>query len=250
MNLSRKILISTALAGLSFAAAAQTAGNSNFFERDVEQQRRIEQGLRSGDLNVQEAARLERESSRVNRMESQALRDGSVSDAERARINQAQNRVSADIARERSDAERGNPDSASSRRMQADVQRNINEERRIADGVRSGQLTNREAARLEAGQARNNSMQARAGADGFIGRHEQRRIQGAENHQSRQIRNERHDGQYRHDGERRQAWNHHSNNRYQNTEHRQAWGGGHLGYAQQHSFQQRSFAQAGGRRGR
>jgi len=38
--------------------------------------------------------------------------------------------------------------------MQADVQRNINQQQRVEQGVKSGQLTNREAGKLENGQAR------------------------------------------------------------------------------------------------
>jgi hypothetical protein len=253
MKMSRKILFTALLASLSFAASAQIAGpntagslglaNGTFADRNVEQQRRIDQGLRTGDLNVQEAARLEREESRVNRMESRALRDGTVSDAERAQINRAQDRVSQDIARERQDNERGNPNSGSSQRMQADVQRNVNEQERIAQGMRSGQLTNREAARLENGQARTERMEARAGADGHVGRYEQRGIQRAENRQSRQIHNERHDGQTRGFGEHRQG--------YGGESHHQSYGARHDGgfrSAPQHSYQPRHFAQAGGHR--
>jgi len=272
MNLPRKMLVTAALAAFSFAASAQSTGNTtgnstanppvnnnvNFGDRNVEQQRRIEQGLRSGDLNVQEASRLEREESRVNRMESRALRDGTVSDAERTQINRAQDRVSQDINRERQDADRGNPNSQSSRRMQADVQRNVGEQERINQGMRSGQLTNREAGRLENGQARNERMEARAGADGRIDRNEQRRIQGAENHQSRQIYNERHDGQMRNGGgDHRGYGNRGDNNFRRDGEHRQAYGqaqgyrhDGGFRAAPQHSFQQRSYAQAGGRHSR
>ena len=75
--------------------------------------------------------------------------------------------------------------------MQEDVQRNINEQSRINRGVESGQITNREASRLERGESRVFGREARAGADGRIDRYEQRGIQGAENRQSRAIYNER-----------------------------------------------------------
>jgi hypothetical protein len=54
--------------------------------------------------------------------------------------------------------------------------------------VASGELTNREAARLERGQAR-------AGADGNVGPHEPRRLQRQENRQSRRIYRAKHDAQ-------------------------------------------------------
>src|SRR5258708_12947077 len=79
--------------------------------------------------------------------------------------------------------------------MQADVQRNVNQQQRIEQGVQSGQLTNREAAKLERGQARVNRAEARAGADGKVGPNEQRRIQKAENRQSKRIYREKHDAQ-------------------------------------------------------
>lgn len=227
MKLSRKLIVTAALAALPFAALAQTTGN--MYDRNVEQQNRIEQGLRTGDLNVQEASRLERQEAGVSRMESRALRDGTLSDAERARINGAQDRVSQNIARERQDGDRGDPNSPSSRRMQADVQRNLNQQERVDQGVRSGQLTNREAGRLENGQARTERMEGRAGADGRIGANEQRRIQGADYRQGRQIYNERHDGQFRNGGDHRQAYGYGRDGR----DNRQGFGNGHNGQFRQ-----------------
>jgi hypothetical protein len=118
-----------------------------------------------------------------------------VTAQERARINAAQNRTSADIAREKHDAQMGNPASASSRRMQADVQRNINQQQRIQQGMASGQLTNHEAAKLEAGQSHVARKEARAGQDGHVGAREQARVQTAESVQSRRIHREKHDDQ-------------------------------------------------------
>src|SRR5438046_1707441 len=140
--------------GAAFAGAASAADTGAVVQRDVNQQQRIEQGLQSGQLTTREASKLEREQSRVDKMESNALKDGKMTPAEQARINREQNKVSRDIYREKHDAQTGNPNSASSKRMQADVQRNVNQEKRIEQGVQSGQLTNREAGKLEGGQAR------------------------------------------------------------------------------------------------
>lgn len=176
---------------LSSTVMAQTTQDT--IQRDVNQEKRIEQGLKSGQLNTKEAARLEREEGRVDKMESKALSDGKMSDAEKKRIDREQNRVSKDIYREKHDAQTGNPDSASSKRMQADVQRNVNQQERIEQGVQSGQLTKREAGKLEAGQARVDRKEARAGADGHVGAGEQKAIQNAENRQSKKIHREKHD---------------------------------------------------------
>ena len=197
-TLTRTALAALIASAFPFAAFAQQAGNnSNMYDRNVYQQQRIEQGLRDGSLTVQEAANLERNQSRISQMESRALSDGHLSESERARINEAQNRQSAAIDRERNDNQRGDPNSRSSQRMQDDVQRNISEQRRIAQGVQSGQITNREASRLERGESRIFSQEARAGADGRIDRNEQRHIQRSENRQSQAIYRERHDDQTR-----------------------------------------------------
>lgn len=175
--------------------SASPANPPGFTQRDINQEQRIEQGLQSGQLSTREAARLQKEQAHIDQMESNALRDGKLTSQERARINAAQDKASAGIYSQKHDAQQGNPNSASSQRMQADVQRNINQETRIQQGMGSGQLTNREASRLEAGQARVNRAEARAGADGHVGAHEQRGIQYRENNQSTKIYKEKHDAQ-------------------------------------------------------
>jgi len=190
-----KKLLFTLLAAAAAPAFAQANGAPGFTQRDVNQEQRIEQGLQSGQLTTREAAKLQREQGHIDQMESRALRDGNVSAAERARINAAQNKASRDIALEKHDAQTGNPNSASSQRMQADVQRNINQEKRIQQGMASGQLTNREASRLEAGQAHVDRVEARAGRDGHVGAGEQAQIQHSENVQSRRIYRQKHDAQ-------------------------------------------------------
>src|SRR5215510_12507907 len=153
-------IIAGAVAGLfSLAATAQTTGSE--VQRDVNQQRRIEQGLKSGSLNTREASKLEAEQSRIDRMQSNAEKDGKLSPAEKARIQRAQNQESRDINRLESNSAKGNPSSASSQRMQADVQRNVNQQQRIEQGVQSGSLTTREAGKLERGQARVSRAEAR-----------------------------------------------------------------------------------------
>lgn len=195
MTFSKTFIAAAIIGALPLAAHAQTAASQ--VQRDVNQQQRIEQGLKSGELTTREAAKLEREEAAVSRMQSRALRDGKLTEAEKARIDNAQNRVSRDIYQEKHDAQKGNPNSASSRRMQADVQRNINQDKRIEQGIKSGELTNREAAKLEHGQARVEGREAHAGADGHVGPNEQRRIQRAENRQSGHIFGQKHDQEAR-----------------------------------------------------
>jgi hypothetical protein len=191
-------LIRTAVAvalGAAFATSAFAQDAASITQRDVNQQQRIEQGLKSGQLTTREAASLEKGEARVDRMEANAMKDGTLTPAEKARITRAQNAESRAIARDKTNAQTGDPNSASSKRMQADVQRNVNQEQRINQGVRSGALTTSEAGKLERGQARVDRKEARAGADGHVGKGEQARIQTAEDRQSRNVYREKHDAQ-------------------------------------------------------
>ena len=174
---------------------AQTVGSE--VQRDINQENRIEQGLKSGQLSTGEAARLERGEAQIDRMESKALKDGNVSPEEAARIQRAQNRESEAINRSKHNNVTDNPNSASSQRMQTDVQRNINQQDRIKQGVQSGALTNKEASNLERGQARIDRKEARAGADGHVCAREQARIQKTENKQSNKIYRNKHNSRIR-----------------------------------------------------
>jgi hypothetical protein len=193
MKFAHSVVAAAVTLGFCGAAFAQ-AGT---IQRDVNQQQRIEQGLQSGQLTTREAARLESEEARVERDQARAMKDGKLTPQEKARLAREQNQVSRDIYREKHDAQTGNPNSASSQRMQADVQRNVNQERRIEQGVKSGQLTNREVGKLENGQARVDRAEARAGANGRVSANEQQRIQKAENKQSKRIYREKHNQRQR-----------------------------------------------------
>ena len=92
------VLLATGMA----YAQAETPGID---QRQANQERRIDQGIASGQLNQREANRLDREQNRIDRMENRAKSDGVVTDKERARINAAQNRASRHIAREKHDGQ-------------------------------------------------------------------------------------------------------------------------------------------------
>ncbi len=80
--------------------------------------------------------------------------------------------------------------------------RQANQQQRIDQGVKSGELTAKEAARLEKGQERVQKMEDKAKADGVVTKQERARLQHAENVQSRHIAKEKHDRQHdrNHDG--------------------------------------------------
>lgn len=76
-------------------------------------------------------------------------------------------------------------------------QRQANQERRIDQGIASGELTKREAARLDRGQDRVDALENAAKADGVVTRRERRRIHHAQNVESRRIYRQKHDAQHR-----------------------------------------------------
>ncbi|HTS55036.1 MAG TPA: hypothetical protein VMH26_17325 [Burkholderiales bacterium] len=195
MTLSKAAV--AAAVGALFGLPVLAQNTADVVQRNVNQQGRIEQGLQSGQLSTQEAAKLEKGEARIEKMEQRAESDGKMTNAEKQRIEQAQNKESREIYRDKHSAQTGNPNSASSQRMQADVQRNVNQQQRIEQGVQSGQLTNREVRNLEKGQANVSRKEARAGANGHISANEQHNIQTAENHQSRKIHREKHNDRER-----------------------------------------------------
>ena len=81
-------------------------------------------------------------------------------------------------------------------------QRQANQQQRIDQGVKSGELTGKEAARLEKGQERIQTMEDKAKADGKVTPKERERLQKAQNNQSQKIAHEKHDRQHdrNHDG--------------------------------------------------
>jgi hypothetical protein len=180
------------------AAQAQTAtpppqNAASDTQRDANQQKRIDQGLKSGQLTTKEAASLEQREAKLDRTEQRDMRHGPMTQAENAQIQRMQNRDSKAIHRDVHNAATGNPDSASSRRMQADVARNARQEQRLANGVKSGQLTNREDARMQGRQAHADHLEHLAGRDGKVSRGEQQRIQKTDNRDSKRIYRVKHD---------------------------------------------------------
>jgi hypothetical protein len=74
-------------------------------------------------------------------------------------------------------------------------QRQANQEKRIDQGVASGQLTPRETKRLELREKRIASAEARAKSDGTVTVKERKHLLKMENHASRDIASEKHDKQ-------------------------------------------------------
>src|SRR5437773_10815080 len=91
------------IAAFALPALAQTQSTPRIDQRQANQERRIEQGEKSGALTQKEAARLEKGQARVQKMEDKAVADGKVTAKERARIEKAQDQQSRRIYREKHD---------------------------------------------------------------------------------------------------------------------------------------------------
>jgi hypothetical protein len=105
------LLISSMMIAASTAALAQpAAGNPTatprIDQREANQERRIEQGEKSGQLTPREANRLEAQQDRIRRTEARAKADGVVTPAEREKLTRMQNKASRDIAREKHDGQK------------------------------------------------------------------------------------------------------------------------------------------------
>lgn len=81
-------------------AQAETPGID---QRQANQERRIDQGIASGQLSEREASRLNNQQEHINNLEEKAKSDGVVTKKERARIRHAQDRTSRHIARQKHD---------------------------------------------------------------------------------------------------------------------------------------------------
>ncbi len=65
--------------------------------RQIKQQKRIHQGLKSGELTQKETLGLEREQSRIQKTKQKALQDGKLTPKERLRLERQQDRANRHI---------------------------------------------------------------------------------------------------------------------------------------------------------
>jgi hypothetical protein len=166
----------------------------DIIQRDAGQQQRIAEGLRTGQISVREAGRLEQMAQRIQQAQANALGDDSRLDRrELGRIAAEQNNLGAQIRGGRHDGKNADPNEVSARRMAEAVQRSADQQKRIARGITSGELSAREAARLERGQARVSGMLADATGDGYVGGAELASIQNVQERMSGRVFARRHD---------------------------------------------------------
>ncbi len=100
------ILATAALVLTTFSVFAQSGSGATMpavDRREARQEQRIHQGEQSGALTQREAARLDRQQSRIAATEARVESDGKVTPKERARLARMQNRASRDIRHQKHD---------------------------------------------------------------------------------------------------------------------------------------------------
>lgn len=98
---SLSLAVTVLAAALASPAFAQSTPRID--QRQANQEKRIDQGVASGELNKREAARLEKGQARVNRMENKAKADGVVTKKEKGALHHAQDKQSKRIHRQKHD---------------------------------------------------------------------------------------------------------------------------------------------------
>jgi hypothetical protein len=171
------------------SAGDRTAGqNYHPNEREANQDQRIANGLRSGQMTSGEAARAERTQSNIDQQvhNDRAANGGKLTGQERQQINGEQNAASRQIYDEKHNANTVQPNAVDNREA--------NQQQRTANGLRSGQMTSGEAAKTNSNQAKtaqqvHNDRTANGGA---LNAQQKKQINKEQNKNSKQIHNEKH----------------------------------------------------------
>ncbi len=173
------------------AAQPNPAPNSVNGRRE-NQQDRIANGVQSGQLTAGETRNLESREANLNQQihADRAANGGKLTQQERQQINNRQNNLSRSIYQDKHNAAQahfGNNEVG---------QRRENQQDRIAQGIRSGQMTAGEAARTEGREQNiNRSIAAdRAANGGKLTQQERQNINQRQNSTSRQIYRQKHNG--------------------------------------------------------
>jgi argininosuccinate lyase len=182
---------------LSLVAIAEARPRSpGVNRRQANQQDRIRDGVKSGELTGREARTLEWKEARVAELERRLKADGTLSPSERARLQSELTDLSREIYQQKHDAQKrpavapGTADPGINARQAA-------QQARIGEGVKSGALTPRETKILEAKEARVAHLEKRLKSDGKLTAAERAKLQHELDELSKDIRRQKHDAQTR-----------------------------------------------------
>ena len=181
----------TALVTAAVCASGAGIRDRGVNARQRNQQARIAEGARSGELTKSEAKGLEQEERGIRQEERQFKSDGKLTADERQKLHSDLNKTSKDIYAEKHNADVRSPrDPVVNARQQ-------NQQQRIAEGVKSGQLTGREAVRLEREERAVRVEERAYKSDGKLTPAERKHLNQDLNKTSRDIYRQKHDAQTR-----------------------------------------------------
>jgi hypothetical protein len=102
MKMSAKIMTIAAIITAVGAGNAFAGINDPVIQqRELNQENRIDQGIKSGALTPREAGRLNAQQARIQQREARMKSDGNLTAGERARLTRQQNRASRNIYRKK-----------------------------------------------------------------------------------------------------------------------------------------------------
>ena len=100
------ILTGALLTGAATVSFADDAKQGQIKQRKANQQKRIANGVKSGELTPHETARIERQESKLNKEVRRDRKDGGgLTIKEKAKINRQQNKVSKEIYNQKHDGQ-------------------------------------------------------------------------------------------------------------------------------------------------
>jgi hypothetical protein len=172
------------------SASSTPAKPADIAQRKENQQDRIANGVQSGQLTAGETANLENKEAAINgeTRADRAANGGKLTSSEKQQVNQQQNQLSKQIYNDKHNA-----NTAHYGNNQVG-QRRENQQDRIAQGIKSGQLTAGETAKLE-NQQRGINQQVkadRAANGGKLTQGEKQQVNKEQNAASRNIYNKKH----------------------------------------------------------
>lgn len=95
----KKLVILTVMMMISLFISVDMAQAGRAGNRQIKQQKRIQQGLASGELTSAEALRLEREQRRIQKTKQEVLKDSELTPEERLCLERRQNKANRHIYR-------------------------------------------------------------------------------------------------------------------------------------------------------
>ena len=181
---------SSSASGSSATPAPAEKPKPTIAQRKENQQDRIANGVQSGQLTAGETGNLEKKEAAINKETAadRAANGGKLTSAEKVQVNRQQNQMSKQIY-----ADKHNANTAHGGHNKVG-QRRENQQDRIAQGVKSGQLTAGETAKLEKQQQGINRQVSadRQANGGTLNASQKQRINRQQNAASRNIHRKKH----------------------------------------------------------